>query len=246
MKKTAKKYESIHLSEYKQGGFFVSSDAFPNLMESGYYDVWHSPRFRQIYEESQFTQQSATLLKKYIPEKYHQYIRFTQNPNTWILSVNDKNVAKRLSLVLADNYQFLHSDELPQFLQLRHVYRNWENAGMFLSNITNFSTKPHIKKLCQLISNDLQCQIRLRYQPSVWRLSVPNANIAKRINLLLDDIALQCAREMGFAPKLPNVRVVPDEWEKSGFMLTELVKEQRKIPTVDEAEKILQDFLKGV
>ncbi|PID65525.1 MAG: hypothetical protein CR975_06780 [Gammaproteobacteria bacterium] len=246
MKKTRKKYEGIHLSKGSDSNFSLPNDAFPVLMKEGFYkQLWQSSPFLQAHQLSQFLVQSATLVKKYLPEKYHKDLRFTQSPNTWVLAVNDSETAERLSAILSQYDQFLQADnELPPFLQLRRVYRSWEKAGIPLGEISDFADKPHIQKLCQLIPDTLQAGIRLKYYPSVWQLNVANANVATRITPLLDELSLRLAKDMGFAPKL-KLCVVPDNWQASGFSLIELVKPTKRVPTEAEAEAFLTDFLRS-
>ncbi len=245
MKKTRQKYEGIFFSKGSDTDFNTVNDAIPTLIKKGIYkDLWQSPQFKEANQLSQHLVKSATLLKKHLPKHFQENIRFTQSPNTWILSVNDNNLSKQLSAILNDNYQILQNDsELPQFLKLRRAYRYWEKAGERLSDLKDLSKKNYINKLCHLIPNNLHTNIRLQYQPSIWQLNVANANIATRLNLLLDNLSLLLAKDMGFAPKLKLI-VVPNHWETSGFMLTELVKERKKIPTEAEADEFLAAFIK--
>ncbi len=246
MKKTKKKYEGIQLSKRSKTDFNTISDAIPTLIKKGFYsELWQSPQFIQANQLSQHLVKSATLLKKHLPKNFHDDVRFTQSPNTWVLSVNDKNIAAQLSGILSENYQSLQDNsDLPQFLRLRRAYRHWEKSGELLCDIVKFSQQVPIKKLANAIPNSIQNQVRVKYQSSVWQLNVPNAAVTTRLKPLLDELSLLLGKDMGFAPKL-KLSVIPTEWEKSGFMLTELVKEQRKIPTEDEAEEFLAEFLKS-
>lgn len=246
MSKKRKEFKGIHFTKNKNADFSTISDAIPVLMKKGVHkELWQSPQFIQANQLSQYLVQSATLLKKHLPKKFHELVRFTQSPNTWVLSVNDKDTATQLSTILSDNYQSLQGkEELPQFLRLRRAYRYWEQSGELLCDMADFSKQAPIKRLANIIPNALQHQIRIQYQPSVWQLNVPNAGVSTRLKPLLDELSLLIAREMGFAPKL-KLTVVPSEWEKSGFMLVEIVKEHRKIPSEDEADKFLAEFLQS-
>ncbi len=246
MKKTKKKPDGIRLSKRSKTDFNTISGAIPVLVKKGVHkELWQSPQFIQANQLSQHLVKSATLLKRHLPKKFHDDVRFTQSPNTWVLSVNDKNTATQLATILSDNYQSLQGDnELPQFLRLRRAYRYWEKSGELLCDMVNFSKQAQMKTLASLIPDSLQDKIRLQYQPSVWQLNVPNAVVSTRLKPLLDELSLLLAKDMGFAPKL-KLTVVPSEWEKSGFMLTELVKEQRTIPSEDEASQFLAAFLQS-
>ncbi len=247
MKKTKKKYDGIQFSKHSQTDFNTIGDAIPMLMEKGLHkELWQSPQFIQANQLSQHLVKSAALLKKHLPKHFHDTVRFTQSPNTWVLSVNDKKIATQLSTILGDNYRSLQgNEELPQFLRLRRSYRYWEKSGELLCDMVNFSQQSPIKKLANAIPNNLQNQVRVQYQPSVWQLNVPNATVTTRLKPLLDELSLLLGKEMGFAPKL-KLSVVPDEWEKSGFMLSDLLKKKRKMPTEDEAETFLAEFLKSI
>ncbi len=244
MEKTQREYKGIFFTKDNKSDFSMVGDAISSLMKDGFYqDLWKSPQFREVNQLSQHLVKSATLLKKYLPERFQEYIRFTQNPNTWFLVVDDKDTADILSSILNENYLLLKDEsELPQFLKLRRVYRNWDKVGELLSNTIDTIKNPQIQQLVNIIPENIQKKIRLQYSPSIWQLNVENASIATRINPLLDNLSLLLAKNMGFAPKL-KLSVVPNNWKTSGFILTELVKQTPKVPTEEEAEIFLTNFL---
>lgn len=236
----------FRLSEKNTEKNYLVREIFPLLVEKGeYQDLWQSPGFQQAYQLSAYLQQSANLLKKHLPPRYHEMIRFTQNPDTWVLGVADEKTVKQLSAVLKEHYGTIMRDELglPQHVKLRRLYRNWEDYGQYLSAI-DFRHADHVERLRAVIPVSLHQRIRLRYEPSVWQMKVQTSALATQLNLLLDELSFRLAKDMKFAPKL-NVSVVPDDWKSSGFSLTELVKEKRVLPNEAEAEAFLENFLKN-
>lgn len=236
--------QPIRLTSKGHQAFHLPADALSMLIKKGVFkDLWQSPRFMQAHQQSEYLLQSAKRLKKYLPEHYHHCVRFTQNPNTWVLNIKEKAHFAALSASLNTSYAVMHDDnQLPQYIKVRQVYRHWEDSGQLLSEMIDFSHKPHIQRLQQSIAEQLHPHIRLQYQPSVWQLNVENAAIYSRLNPLLDQLSMSLAKDMGFAVKL-RLSVVPDTWESSGLMLTELIKEKIQLPSEEEADAYLKTFL---
>ncbi len=178
---------TFRVSEKNTQKNYLVRDILPMLVEQGQYqDLWRSPGFQHAYHLSSFLEQSAGLLRKHLPPRYHEQIRFTQNPDTWILGVFDASVASELGKILKSHYGSIMRDGsgLPQHVKLRRVYRNWEQFGMFLSTIELHHAK-HIERLRSIIPETLQGSVRLRYEPSVWQLNVKNSAVATQLQVLL-------------------------------------------------------------
>lgn len=246
MTKFTPRSRPIRLTDKSHSDFNLISDAIPLLIKKGSYQaLWQSPQFLQTNQLSQHIIKSAALLKKHLPLRFHQHLRFSQSPNTWVLSVNHKDTTKQVADILGNLYQSnATEDTLPPFLTLRHVYRHWEKKGERLADMTSTAPDNPIEQLQHAIPSQLHPHIRLQYQASIWQLNAPNAAIATSLNPLLDELSLLIAKDMGFAPKL-KLSVIPDNWKTSGFMLVELVKERPKTPTEAEAEAFLNDFLRS-
>lgn len=225
-------------------------DALSLYVEKGtHQQLWQHPAFQAAYDFSKQIQQSAYHLKKQLPKQYIESIRFSQTPSTWVLSVNDPTVAKQLRQFFQQ-----HATDISEALgnlphvQVRHIQQNWQRTGTILSTASRTfnGQQASAQSLPTLLQSQLSthdCEhIRCRYHSSVWHLNVANSLLGKRLSLLLDDIALNLAHNIGYAPAL-KVTVQPNNWINSGLLLTDITFTTVKNPTPSEADQIIADFL---
>lgn len=86
--------------------------------------------------------------------------------------------------------------------------------------------------------------IRFAQPKTIWYLNVEKGLTATRLNMLLDDLSLKIAKDIGYAPKI-RVMVQAGKWHHSGFPLEYITSHSRQLPTEEEADHILADFLKS-
>lgn len=86
--------------------------------------------------------------------------------------------------------------------------------------------------------------IRFAQPKSIWYLNVEKGITATQLKMLLDDLSLKIARDIGYAPKI-KVMVYAGQWHYSGFPLEHTVTKPRQLPSEEEADNILADFLKS-
>lgn len=84
--------------------------------------------------------------------------------------------------------------------------------------------------------------IRFAQPKSTWYLNVEKGVTATQLNMLLDDLLLLIAADIGYAPRL-RVMVQPARWSQSGFPLVYPQKPQLTLPSPNEADDIIETFL---
>ncbi|PIE82251.1 MAG: hypothetical protein CSA11_01200 [Chloroflexi bacterium] len=86
--------------------------------------------------------------------------------------------------------------------------------------------------------------IRFAQPKSIWYLNVEKGITATQLNMLLDDLLLRIAADIGFAPRV-RVMVQPSarRWSQSGFPLSFPKSNRIALPDQAEAEAIIEAFL---
>ncbi len=113
-----------------------------------------------------------------------------------------------------------------------HACKNTENA---------IKSMVVLKKHLPVSFHDL---VRFSQPNTQWILSVRKSVIKHKITMLLDELSLRIARDIGYAPAI-RVVVQPSKhtWENSGFALTTIEPNRIELPSEEEAKKIINDFL---
>lgn len=109
---------------------------------------------------------------------------------------------------------------------------NAENAAKSLAVL-----KKHVPKRFHSL-------IRFAQPKTIWYLNVQKSLTANQLNLLLDDLLLRIAKDIGYAPRL-RVMVKPShsDWIRAGLPLTYEAVVKTPLPTTKEAEAIISAFL---
>ncbi len=101
-----------------------------------------------------------------------------------------------------------------------------------------------LRVLRKHLPKQFQPLIRFAQPKATWYLNVEKGVTANQLNMLLDDLLVRIARDIGYAPRL-QIAVQPSHlrWSQSGFPL--LFPEQIKIPRPDEAkaQEIIDAFI---
>lgn len=84
--------------------------------------------------------------------------------------------------------------------------------------------------------------IRFAQPKTTWYVNVEKGVTATQLNMLLDDLLLRIAADIGYAPRL-RVMVQPAQWAQTGFRLTYPDSTREKLPNSVESDTIIEAFL---
>lgn len=105
------------------------------------------------------------------------------------------------------------------------------------------------RKSLQILKNQMPeaflSEIRFSQQKNKWFLRVRNGLVATKLNMIKSMLLQRISQAHGFQPEI-KIEVVPDErnWQNSGFLLADFHRGDVDLPSEEEAQKILTDFLK--
>lgn len=136
--------------------------------------------------------------------------------------------------------EYINNDEL-------HLAGNfWHNEAV----ITAVENAENAIKSLQVLQKHLPKRFHslIRFaQPNItWYLNVEKGITATQLKMLLDDLLIKIARDIGYAPRL-RISVQPShqQWKNSGFPLEIAKKNVIAIPQNDEeAQEIINNFIK--
>lgn len=118
----------------------------------------------------------------------------------------------------------------------------WQHTA-FLSALENSQNAiKSINVLKKHLPKKFHPLVRFSQPRNVWILSVKKGITATQINLLLDDLSVIIAKDIGYAPRI-QVKIVASNWHYAGFPLYFSTKTKQVTPSDKEAEQIIDDFL---
>ncbi len=85
-------------------------------------------------------------------------------------------------------------------------------------------------------------RIGWQWEDSTWLLFVQNTMLANKLNYLLDEMSLLIAKDIGYAPRI-KVLLTPKNWHLSGISLVDHKSKKQETPTIEEADKIIKEFI---
>ncbi|MPV86367.1 hypothetical protein [Ostreibacterium oceani] len=123
----------------------------------------------------------------------------------------------------------------------RHLWHHPDFSDT-LKKLDNIKASLHVLK--KHLPKKYHDYVRFSQPKTVWNLHVEKTLIGNQLNLLLDELSLRIAKDIGYAPRL-KVIVTPANWKNSGFPLFYTPYSAIKTPDKETAQRILQAFING-
>lgn len=122
----------------------------------------------------------------------------------------------------------------------------WHSDAIATAVTNANNAKKSLAVLCKHMPTQFHSLIRFAQPKTTWYLNVENGVTATQLNMLLDELLLKIAKDIGYAPRI-QVAVQPSaqRWAKSGFPLTYPKKIQKRRLNESEPQAIINDFLKN-
>lgn len=118
----------------------------------------------------------------------------------------------------------------------------WQHKALLFALENSQNAIKSISVLKKHLPKKFHPLIRFSQPHNVWILSVKKGITATQLNLLLDDLSVMIAKDIGYAPRI-QVKTIAGEWHYAGFPLHFPTKTKRATPSDKEAEQIINNFL---
>lgn len=120
----------------------------------------------------------------------------------------------------------------------------WQTPEFLTTLKSTENAKKSMAVLKKHLPEKYHSLIRFAQPKNIWYLNVEKGITATRLNPLLDDLSLRLAKAIGYAPKI-KVVVQASQWQRSGLLLSDFTPVKIPLPSDEEADKIIADFVNG-